>query len=81
MGTNNRYEGGTEYNVSDKIIHENYIPILNNDIAVLKTSKKIEFSKLVEPISLPRRNPALLTSIPVTFAGWGANKASNFNKM
>lgn len=69
LGTFDLNNGGTVYNVSSIIAHPNYNSYLTtNDIGVLQTTHLIQFSALVQPISLETKFIGVVDSFLV---GWG----------
>lgn len=61
---------GKKYALDTIVNHPNYGPgTLDNDISVLRTAKKITFSKLVKSIALPKHDAA--GRLLVTIIGWG----------
>lgn len=77
VGTSNLEDGGTSYKISNRISHEKYSSEnRDNDIGLLKTSKKIEFTQQVWPIGLPNENPIFHPGLSVIAAGWGWTKVS-----
>uniref|UniRef100_A0A915JYJ9 Peptidase S1 domain-containing protein n=1 Tax=Romanomermis culicivorax TaxID=13658 RepID=A0A915JYJ9_ROMCU len=59
-------------------IHESYNPEpLSHDIAIIRLSKAIKFSELVQPLNITSLN---LTSISnCSISGWGADKNKKCN--
>lgn len=52
VGTNEWQTGGTRYNASEIIVHENFeLSDYINDIALIHTQSPIEFSERVQPIN------------------------------
>ncbi|KAK2150171.1 hypothetical protein LSH36_419g00023 [Paralvinella palmiformis] len=60
----------------DKVIkHADYSDMTSaNDIALIKTSKKIVFNEYVKPICLPGANTQLSINSDVEIAGWGVTE-------
>lgn len=70
-------EKGDKYFVKLCKIHENWDrEKIANDIALLKTTKKIKFSSTVKPIALATHNPPDRTV--TTLTGWGFTRVLEF---
>ncbi|XP_039488781.1 trypsin alpha-like [Drosophila santomea] len=69
-GSHSKQSNGTLVKVAAAIIHENFVfRLLQNDIAVVRLSKRLEFTNKVQPIPLAESNPEPGT---MSFAtGWG----------
>lgn len=64
------YEGPRAY-VKKIIVHPGFrITTLQNDVALLKLSKPLQFDRYVKPVCLPR-GKMWLVNYPVLAAGWG----------
>lgn len=73
---------GTIYNVKKWIVHEDYYmnitstnATIRNDIALIKTSSKIKFNKLVAPIALSIQ--FIEDGAEVVASGWGKRDVSD----
>lgn len=67
---------GEETPVIEVIYHESYVPMSNlaNDIAVLRLKTFLEFSQLVQPVTLPAYQQNIDPGTSVIIMGWGYNK-------
>lgn len=67
---------GEETPVIEVIIHEKYKPVSNlaNDIAVLRLNTPLEFTQVVQPVTLPDYLQSINDDTSVTIMGWGYNK-------
>lgn len=75
VGTITLSSGGTHYNVSNIIIHENYgsgLFHIRNDIALIKLTTSITFNTNTGPIPLATSTPRSGTR--ATAIGWGLNE-------
>lgn len=64
---------GDQYVIILVKIHEKFVTAKSGyDIALAKTKDEIIYSKLVQPIPLPDRDPIYLKSYPLVLSGWGA---------
>lgn len=69
-GSNTLDSGGDRYNISEIFIHPNFtMEWLQNDIALLRLSSQIQFSKNVSALNLPSTNVGV--GEKVVAAGWG----------
>lgn len=79
LGVDLADELGVVYDVDEIITHQNFnnTGIMDNDVALLKTSEMIKFTQYVQPIYLPDQeyygNPNLLPT-GVVVSGWGATE-------
>ncbi|XP_072398745.1 trypsin-7-like [Diabrotica undecimpunctata] len=77
-GTHDITQPGTEIQVKDVKLHELYLHIplifVINDIAIIKLTQKVEFSKTIQPARLPNQGEQLSEGTPLLVAGWGATK-------
>ncbi|CAL4130244.1 unnamed protein product, partial [Meganyctiphanes norvegica] len=70
----NTSSGIDNYQIQDTHIHPSYDTSSGmnyNDIAILKTNRKVIYSKKIWPYCLPEKNQVLDDYLPVTIAGWG----------
>ncbi|XP_047524458.1 chymotrypsin-2-like [Pieris napi] len=69
-GTNNKKSGGTRYKIDKIIKHKKYTysPLVN-DIALLRTTKKIKFTEKVKAIELATEDPK--PGDKCKLSGWG----------
>lgn len=78
VGTMHRTNGGTEFNVENTTLHHFFdepYPFPNggkfgNNIALLRTSKAIEYTELIQPVTLPTQDESY-SKITATISGWG----------
>lgn len=69
-GSTSRKSSGTLVKVDSVILHENFVfKFLQNDIAVVRLSERLEFTNQVQPIPLAETNPEPGTMSLA--AGWG----------
>lgn len=79
-GTNLLSESGVVYTASRAIAHENFNSLkLNNDIGLLILSTAVEFTALVQPISLAETDVAPAGHSCI-LSGWGRTSVSSSNK-
>lgn len=72
VGTSSRLSGGTTYEISVVHVHEEYSSsTLENDIAVLVTSKKMRFGKNVQSVALAPPNHSLTAGSEALVSGYG----------
>lgn len=72
VGALHRSNGGTKMDVDKITPHEDFDPWhLKNDIALIRTAKKINFNDQVQPIPLPTADIEDGKSLTIT--GWGKN--------
>ncbi|CAL4081618.1 unnamed protein product, partial [Meganyctiphanes norvegica] len=70
----NTSNGIDNYVIQETHIHPNYNRSSGtnyNDIAILKTNRKVIYSKKIWPYCLPDKNQVLDDFLPVVIAGWG----------
>ena len=67
--------------VDDLITHEDYDYNANNDIALIRLTKKLKYNDKVQPISLPTSNFAQEDDYPVVLSGWGRLRVSKILQM
>uniref|UniRef100_A0A1I8M2D3 Uncharacterized protein n=1 Tax=Musca domestica TaxID=7370 RepID=A0A1I8M2D3_MUSDO len=70
-GSRNRDEGGQIIQAAELKIHPSY-DRFNNDIALVKLSKRLQFNDKVKAIPLTRHEPP--TGVPVFTSGWGLTR-------
>lgn len=69
-------KNATKRNVIEIIEHENYDNnTADNDIALLKLDKPLQFSKVIEPVKLPSPEEDFTGQL-VTVSGWGETESS-----
>ncbi|XP_045489522.1 chymotrypsin-2-like [Pieris rapae] len=82
-GTNNKNSGGTRYKVDKIINHEKYTARPNvNDIALLRTTEKIQFTEKVKAIEIATEDPK--PGDKCKLSGWGfttQNQRNSPNKL
>ena len=79
MGSSYRLSGGKTYDVSRVFLHEAYDPdYLLNDIAILMTSSRINFSSSVKPITVAPPNIYLPSGTEALVSGFGLTEVSEF---
>lgn len=67
-----------DVSVEQRIVHENYEPNSKNqfnDIALLRLSKKVQFTDYIQPICLPVESSLRnkdLSGMSLDVAGWGS---------
>ncbi|XP_048007578.1 LOW QUALITY PROTEIN: trypsin alpha-3-like [Leguminivora glycinivorella] len=72
VGTASRLSGGSTYELSAVHVHEEYSPnTLENDIAVLVTSKRMSFGKNVQSVALAPSNYSLPAGSGALVSGYG----------
>ncbi|XP_063360754.1 trypsin alpha-3-like [Cydia amplana] len=72
VGTSSRLTGGSTYEISVVHVHEEYSSsTLENDIAVLVTSKKMKFGKNVQNVALAPPNHSLPAGSEALVSGYG----------
>ncbi|XP_023951785.2 trypsin alpha-3-like [Bicyclus anynana] len=72
VGTASRSSGGTVYDVKSVFIHEKYSTLtLENDIAMIVTSKKMVFDKNVDSAFIPEPNFDLPVGTAALVTGYG----------
>lgn len=77
VATSDRLSGGDSYEVSKIFVHESYSSLsLEHDIALLVTSKKIEFSNKVAAISIAEPNLNILPGKSALVSGFGTTSVS-----
>ncbi|XP_045487739.1 chymotrypsin-1-like [Pieris rapae] len=71
VGTVSRTKGGTKYEISKVIPHQehNKPNKFNNDIAVISTKEAIEFNEKVQPLPLPTQD--IKAGLSCLLSGWG----------
>lgn len=70
VGTTSLTSGGTSYDISNIIDHEDYNPeTIENDISIIKTASAIVGSNLVASIPIGSTN--IGAGVAVTLSGWG----------
>ncbi|KAL6265054.1 hypothetical protein P5V15_005145 [Pogonomyrmex californicus] len=70
-GTNLLSEAGYVYKPEAAILHPDFnLPLIRNDIGLLRLNTDIEYNKLVQPISVAKTN-SVLTGDPCFLTGWG----------
>ncbi|KAF7989026.1 hypothetical protein HCN44_007336 [Aphidius gifuensis] len=68
----NSLKDGQRYDTRDSAIHADYDDdYKQSDIAILKTTKRIEFNNKVQPINLTTSDVYDKNDYPATVAGWG----------
>ncbi|KAG8036036.1 hypothetical protein G9C98_004615 [Cotesia typhae] len=72
VGTNTLSSGGKVYHPDLFIVHKDYKLVVINDIALIRVSKAIKFTRKVQPVLLPTID-SLTKSYPVKLSGWGKN--------
>lgn len=78
VGANGLFEYGPQHSVSKITNHPQFSNrTMANDISVIKTLKKIEFTKVVKAIGLPTENWAAGTA--ATISGWGWHNVVSLN--
>lgn len=61
---------GVQYRALRMHLHPDYVPGPNvNDVGVIRTTTRIQFGRLVQPITLS--NQFIGVGVPGTFVGWG----------
>lgn len=70
VGSSFAYKGGKTYKVKDYHIYPNYNREWIYDVALIKLSKSLKFSKKVKPISLASSLPKNGTDAIVSGWGW-----------
>ncbi|XP_070204002.1 transmembrane protease serine 9-like isoform X2 [Littorina saxatilis] len=68
-GTSSRYTGEQRVNVSGGMLYPDYSSYLDNDIAVLRLARPLEFNSRVSALCLPE--PSSQLPEQCTIAGWG----------
>ncbi|XP_043272452.1 chymotrypsin-1-like [Venturia canescens] len=76
VGTNHLNARPQVYAAEASIVHEKYVMFQDYDIALLKTTKDIEFNEHVQPIKIPDRDITDY-SLTATFSGWGVLDADD----
>ncbi|PZC75048.1 hypothetical protein B5X24_HaOG200514 [Helicoverpa armigera] len=70
VGTNSRIDRGLTYSVDRIIIHELYdSSAIKNDVSLIRVSREMQFSDLVQPIQLPETNTD--EGVEMMLSGWG----------
>ncbi|XP_022826886.1 chymotrypsin-2-like [Spodoptera litura] len=70
VGTTNRLIGGDSYSVDSILIHEKYDSSeIRNDVSLIKVSRDIKFSDVVQPIELPVEDTG--AGVDLFLSGWG----------
>lgn len=69
VGSVDRHDGGHLVPVHDFYIHPDYNYEADNDIAVIRLERNLEFSDLIQPILLATRRPEAWEKAIVS--GWG----------
>lgn len=78
VGALDRFEGGTPMDVEQIINHPKYNPSQNlHDISLIFTKEAIEFSKLVQPIALPKTRFVAEQDTSIVLSGWGRTWVSH----
>lgn len=73
VGTVLPSKNGAKYALDRIVLHESFDPnTVFNDIALLRTVKKITFNNFVQPISLPTKNTP--GDVEAYISGWGVTK-------
>ncbi|CAD6230942.1 GSCOCT00006889001.2-RA-CDS [Cotesia congregata] len=75
VGTNTLSSGGKVYHPDLFIVHKDYKLAVINDIALIRVSKAMKFTRKVQPVLLPTTD-SLTKSYPVTLSGWGRNSTN-----
>lgn len=77
VGAHRRSTGGTTYPLDRIFNHPRFNQrILANDISVLRTARRITFTPLVQPITLPSSDVSLQFSLRTMVSGWGQFRVS-----
>ncbi|CAG0890900.1 unnamed protein product [Cyprideis torosa] len=62
-----------DFEVKEVLIHPDYLPpSLQNDIAIVKLSKRVSLTSKVKPACLPSPSTSFPSQAAVTVVGWGA---------
>ncbi|XP_055700543.1 chymotrypsin-2-like [Phlebotomus papatasi] len=78
VGTQSILEGGQRYNVSKIVIHPKFnITILQNDLALVKTTSPVDFNEKVYPIKMAATEFYIGPGIDLTVFGWGLTSYPN----
>ncbi|XP_056662318.1 polyserase-2 [Monodelphis domestica] len=74
LGAHNQMSGapGIRRNVSQVLVHEDYLEAEIGDITLLQLSKPVNFSDLVQPVCLPRATHHFAHGASCWATGWGA---------
>ncbi|XP_026461600.1 chymotrypsin-2-like [Ctenocephalides felis] len=72
-------KGDTVVDVDEIIVHKGYNPSNSyiNDIALLKLSEPLKYSKFAQPVTLPEANEQTKHNAPATLVGWGINSTTD----
>lgn len=73
-GSDKAESGGQTVYTSKIFVHPKYIHGYGFDVALIKTTKKIKFSKKAKPIRIAKRSPKAGCKAVVT--GWGLQDVS-----
>lgn len=77
IGALRRLHGGVAINLDKITPHENYSnELIENDIALLRTTNEIIFTDFIQPIALPTHNIPDEENIAVIVSGWGQTSVS-----
>ncbi|XP_055596185.1 trypsin 5G1-like [Uranotaenia lowii] len=76
MGSSNYNKGGVEIKVKRSIRHPKYgIDTTSDyDFALLELDRKIDFTKSIKPIKLPKQDGAVPDGTMCTVSGWGSTQ-------
>ncbi|KAH0561644.1 hypothetical protein KQX54_018353 [Cotesia glomerata] len=75
VGTNTLSSGGKVYHPDLFIVHKDYKLAVINDIALIRVSKAIKFTRKIQPVLLPTTD-SFTKSYHVTLSGWGRNSTN-----
>lgn len=77
VGSSKRLSGGEVYDVKTVYVHEKYSSLtLENDIAMIVTSKKMKFDKNVGAVFIPEPNFSLPVGTAALVSGYGVTTVS-----
>ncbi|XP_075974377.1 trypsin, alkaline C-like isoform X2 [Anticarsia gemmatalis] len=71
LGSSYANSGGTVFNLANVIIHPDYTPLIQHDLAIVHTSTFFSFSNVIQPGFFAGSNYILPDDTPVTAIGFG----------
>lgn len=85
IGSLNLYKVQQQWDIAEIIVPEEYgAPNYHHDIALIRTTEKMEFSTTAQPINLPasdyiNANTLLSSGFGIRFVSWHLNKKKTYN--